>query len=148
MSRPHFVKSAAKDYPHAGIKKGDPYWWWKPYRMAKQMSKTMPKRSQTAGSDYARNVLSAVEALEAWEGEWGEDDRNDLVSQLEGYRDEEQEKFDNLPEGFQQGDTGMLIEERVAALDAWIMELEGIDFEEVDPDETPLEKALSTAADA
>ena len=146
----HYVKSAAKDYPHAGIQKGEPYWWWKPWRMAKQMSKTRPKPSQLASSDFARGVLAAVEALEAWSGPWTESDRDDLVGEMEELRDAEQEKFDNLPEGLQQGDTGVMLEDRVAMLDDWSGELESLQFpaegEELEEgEETPLEQALASA---
>jgi hypothetical protein len=154
MARVHFVKRAAKDYPQAGIKKGESYYWWAHFRMPKQFSKTRPKGSEVAASDYAKGVLMAVEALEEWDvernGAWSADDRDELVAALEAIRDEEQDKFDNMPEGLQQGDVGVRIEDRVAALEEWIGELEGIDFEEEveEGGETPLEKALATAADA
>lgn len=147
MSRVHFVKAAAKDYPQAEVKKGEPYYWWKPFRMAKRISKERPRPSQVASSDYAIGVLMAVEALEAWEGAWEESDRDDLVGVLEELRDTEQEKFDNMPEGFQQGDTGMMIEEKISSLDEWISELQGLEFTENNEyeGETPLEQAMSTA---
>lgn len=149
MSRVHFVKAAAKDYPKEGIKKGESYYWWQSYRGPRQLSKERPKQSQTASSEYARSVYNLVEQLEAWSGDFTEDDRDQLVSDIEGIRDEEQSKFDNLPEGFQQGDTGQQIEQRIADLDEWISELESIDFpeegEEEKDSETPLEKALASA---
>lgn len=150
MSKVHFVKAAAKAYPHSGIEKGDSYYWWKPFRMGKRMSKERPKGSQVASSDYARGVLAAVEALEEWSQSgdpWTESERDDLVSEIEQIRDEEQDKFDNLPEGFQQGDTGIMIEQRVSDLDEWINELEGLEFDEENKyeSETPLEQALASS---
>lgn len=149
MSRVHHVKAAAKDYPQAGIKKGEPYYWWKNYRQSKQRSKERPKPSQVASSDYARSVLSLVEGLEAWgKDPWTADDRDSLVSELEQIRDEEQDKLDNLPEGLQQGDTGMMLEQRVSDLDEWISELESLEFAEDNDygeEETPLEQALSSS---
>lgn len=113
--------------------------------MPRMMSKERPKGSQIASSDYARSVLSLIEGLEAWgEQPWTEDDRDALVSELETVRDEEQDKFDNLPEGFQMGDIGQQIEQRISDLDDWIGELESIDFEDY-ANETPLEQALASA---
>lgn len=138
--------TAAKDYPEKGIKKGEKYYLWQHFRQPRQMSKERPKPSQVAASEYERTLLSIVEQLgECDESFWGEEDRDNLVSELEQLRDAEQEKFDNMPEGFQQGDTGVAIEEHVSALDEWISELESIDFEEENPNETPLEQALSSA---
>lgn len=150
MTKLNHVQKAAKDYPQAGIKKGDSYYWWQGYRQHKQMSKERPMPSQYASSDYARSVLTLVEGLEAWgEDPWTEDDRDALVSDLETIRDEEQDKFDNMPEGLQQGDIGQLLEQRVSDLDEWINELESIDFPEEDEveaaNQTPLEQALSSA---
>lgn len=151
MSKVHFVKSAAKDYPSVGVKKGESYYWWKPFRMGKQIRKERPRASEVASSDYARQVLAAVEELEAWEKRrdpWTESDRDDLVSHLEEVRDEEQNKFDNMPEGLQQGDTGMMLEQRVSDLDEWIDVLQGLEFEEDNDygeEETPLEQAIAAS---
>lgn len=146
MTKVNFVKAAAKDYPQDGISKGESYYWWQHYRQSRRLSKTKPKPSEVASSEYERTLLALVENLNESDGSsWGEDDRDDLVSQLEDLRDAEQGKFDNMPEGFQQGDVGMQIEEHISTLDDWIGELQNIDFEEETPNETPLEQALSTA---
>lgn len=146
MAKLNFVKSAAKDYPEKGIKKGDSYYWWQHYRQPRQMSKQAPNPSQYASSEYERTLLSLVEQLEQEdETTWGEDDRDSVVLELEQLRDSEQEKFDNMPEGFQQGDTGQQIEERITVLDDWIGELQNIDFEEENPTDTPLSLALASA---
>lgn len=55
MPRVHHVK-ALKDYPEAGIKKGDMYCHWAFFRGPKQLSKIPPRRSQiTAARDTAGN---------------------------------------------------------------------------------------------
>lgn len=41
----------------------------------------------------------------------------DLVSEVETFRDEEQEYYDNMPENMQGGDKGQAAESAVAALD-------------------------------
>lgn len=145
MTRVHFVQSAMKDYPEAGIKKGESYYWWCFFRQRKQMSKTRPKPSQVTPNETISSVLALVEDLEGCEESWSEDDRDELVNQLESIRDEEQEKFDNLPEGFQQGQTGMDIEDRISTIDQWIDDLGSIDFEAENEDETPWQQAMSTA---
>jgi hypothetical protein len=146
MAKVNFVQKAAKAYPNAGIAKGDSYYWWQHFRQPRQMSKTRPNPSQVASSEYERTLLALVEDLNtADETEWGEAERDSLVSELEQLRDAEQEKFDNMPEGFQQGDTGQQIEEHVSTLDEWITELESIDFEDESPADTPLAQALSSA---
>lgn len=152
MARVHRVERAAKDYPQAGIKKGESYYWWQLYKQHKQMSKTVPKRSQLTSSEYQQRLFSIIEDLEAWQGDWTEVDRNELVAQLEELRDETQEKYDNLPEGLQQGDTGVLLEERVSNLDGWIDELNSIDFPEEEGErdedaESPYDLALASIPD-
>ena len=98
--------------------------------------------------------MAAIEGLEevaALGDPWTESDRDDLVSELENLRDEQQDNYDNMPEGLQQGDTGMLLEERVSALDEWISELQGLEFNdenEYEEGESPLEQALACAPSA
>lgn len=147
MAQVHFVKSAMKDYPEAGIQKGESYYWWRFYRESKRRSKTRPKPSQTTPNETISNVLALVEGLEEWgEGTWSEGDRDELVGQLESIRDAEQEKFDNLPENFQYGQVGSEIEERISTIDQWIDDLGSIDFEEDDVTaDPPIYQALSTS---
>lgn len=47
-----------------------------------------------------------------------------LKSAIETIRDEEQEKFDNLPEGLQQSENGQKFEEIVSSLDEAISNLQ------------------------
>jgi hypothetical protein len=44
----------------------------------------------------------------------------DLISELQNIRDEEQEKYDNMPEGLQSGDKGEAIQQAVDNLDSAI----------------------------
>lgn len=46
------------------------------------------------------------------------------ASTIQDLASETREKFDNMPDGFQQGDTGQLLESRADALDEWASELE------------------------
>lgn len=63
MPKVHKAK-AAKDYPAYGIKKGDTYYHWAFFRGRKQMSKTMPKRSQTTAAPNLSAAYAVQEALE------------------------------------------------------------------------------------
>jgi hypothetical protein len=49
---------------------------------------------------------------------------DDLRSELEQTREDEQDKFDNMPEGLQQGERGQAIEEAVSTLEEAISSLE------------------------
>ena len=151
MARVIFVQHAQKDYPDRGIKKGEPYYWWKPNFGAKHFSKTPPKPSQVTTSAFMGTFLGIQEqadesrptysaeledsGLESW--------RDDLVSELESLRDETQEKLDNMPEGLQQGDTGQMLQERVDGVESIISDLESASL---DWPETPeRDKQISDA---
>lgn len=54
------------------------------------------------------------------------DTLEDQLSALEEIRDEEQEAFDNLPEGFQGSDQGQAMEECADALDTACSDLESM----------------------
>jgi hypothetical protein len=150
MPRVHTVK-ARKDYPNEGIKKGDTYYKWSkrvggPYsRGVTYRSKTYPKPQQLTSSDYLIGVYDAQDAISNIDVPNKEDgttpdldgaaesiksEIENVVSDLETLRDETQEKFDNMPEGLQQGDTGQLLEERVSNVDDWINELQALDAPE------------------
>ena len=51
----------------------------------------------------------------------------DLKSQLETIRDEEQGKFDNMPEGLQEGDKGEAMTSAIEAIEAAIEKCDGFD---------------------
>ena len=126
MPRVKQVK-AAKDYPQFGIVKGDVHYYTKmktgPRTSRELRQKTPFKRSQLTGSAF-------LSALYDWE-----DSRSDISSHedIQGLADtireigeEERSKFDNMPEGLQQGDTGQLLEQRAEACETAAGELEEI----------------------
>jgi len=55
----------------------------------------------------------------------------DIKDALETIRDEEQESFDNMPEGLQQGDRGQAMEEAISTLDSAIDDLENFDIDNI-----------------
>lgn len=89
------------------------------------------KHYEVTTSDYVRSVGAIVED---WPDFYTADEcgRDEMVAELESIMDDLQDRLDNMPEGLQQGDTGMLLEERISSLEAAISDLESIDFEEVD----------------
>lgn len=140
MARARQVK-ARKDYPQFGIKKGDVHWTWD-LMLGPRSSKTFrqlekPRRSQLTASEYLSTLYDIEDDLLEFDG--SSDDVGELITRLEELRDETQDKFDNMPEGLQQGDTGQLLEERVNALDSAIQELEDA--------KSTLEEAESTLDD-
>lgn len=52
---------------------------------------------------------------------------SDIKAEVESIRDEEQGKFDNMPENFQQGEKGQRLEEVVGNLDDAITDIESLE---------------------
>lgn len=135
MPRLHFVKKARRPLPQHGIKVGDSYYWagFKQGRGGyKRYWKERPRPSQLQSSEYMQAAMEKQENLEeeannAKTKEDLETFRDSLTSVAEEYRDlgqEQQDKYDNMPEGLQQGDTGQLLEQRREACDSLADELE------------------------
>jgi hypothetical protein len=59
-----YTQKAGKDYPAAGIKKGDTYYQWSFFRGPTQRSKTPPRPSQLTGNVTLGAAYEAQEALE------------------------------------------------------------------------------------
>lgn len=118
MARPEHRK-ARKDYPENGIAKGDEYWYVQiktgPRSSRILRQKTPFKRSQLTSSDYLSQLYD-------WEDTKSEissmDEAADLAETIRSLGSEQQDKFDNMPEGLQQGDTGQMIEARAQACEA------------------------------
>lgn len=124
MPRLHFVKKARKANKDHDIKKGDSYYWWK-FRLGrssmKRISKTRPRRSQLTLSEFYGTMYDAEDDLEAAVDEFRHGhDLEALASACEAAKSDVeqagetcQEKFDNMPDSLQQGETGQLLEGRV-----------------------------------
>lgn len=56
--------------------------------------------------------------------------RDDIVSELEALKQEEQEYFDNMPESLQGDDKGRLVEQSISSMDDAINELESMQFDD------------------
>jgi hypothetical protein len=124
MARVTFVKSARKDNPVA--KKGESYYWWKPMvggrGGAKRYSKERPSRSQLTQSEFL-STLYDIEDGSMSEAHTPEDFR-EVAEALRELGQEQQEKYDNMPDGLQQGDTGQMLEERASGCDSWADEID------------------------
>lgn len=132
MPRVYFIKKARKDNP--AVKAGESYYYWEFRYGPKCYSKTYPKPSQLTQSEFLSEYLSIGEDLETAIGAafTPEDIGTAIegaVDRIEALQDETQDKLDNMPEGFQQGPTGELLQERIDGLDEWTNNLQSVDLE-------------------
>lgn len=132
MPRVHKVDKARKDDPHNGIKVGDTYYWWKFKNRVGNgtvvKSLTPPKASQLTRSEFAGRWRSIEEQIsELPLDESLHEALQSIAGDLHELADEQDEKFNNMPEGLQQGDTGQLLEARRDAANEWADALEGLD---------------------
>jgi hypothetical protein len=117
-------RRAAKDYPNNGIKKGDQYFYWKiktgPASGIVRRSLTRPTPSQL-NTGFAGEVGELEVSLDAAEDVEGV---RSVIEEIRTLGEEQQGKFDNMPEGLQQGDTGQLLEERASQCEEWASAIE------------------------
>lgn len=135
------LRKAAKDYPDHGIAKGDQYYF--------AQIKTGPRSSRTirSKSPIPRSQLTTSEFLSTLYGIEDVDipscscpaDIESVIDSLRELGEEQREKYDNMPEGLQQGDTGQLLEQRADGCEAACGELEDI--------QTRWESELESAGD-
>jgi hypothetical protein len=118
MPRVHHRK-ARKDYPAAGIKRGDMYYTWK-IKLARGgmlfRQLTPPRPSQLTNSPFTGPLNDLQDDLRACTDA---DGLRGIAESVRELGEEQQEKFDNMPEGLQQGDTGQLLEERAQGCESW-----------------------------
>lgn len=140
MARANLVKAARKDYPEAGIKKGDSYWWWKfNFSRVTHRSKTPPTRAQLTQSAFLSELYYLEDSFE-FDTEDLAGSRDDLISQIEELRDQCQDSLDNMPDHLQDtSDSAMLLQERIDALESWISDLENVDVDVDDADDFELD---------
>lgn len=124
MPRVHSVKKARKAYPIYGIEPGDPYYWWKFRYRPRIMSKTYPKRSQLTQSGFLSQLYDLEDGVTS---DCTSDQLESLIAGLEVLGEECQESLDNMPEHLQESSSsGMLLQERIDALEGWVADLQGI----------------------
>lgn len=132
------------------IETGQPYIYWafmvggrggpKLIRCGKDQCR--PKPSELTQSEFQGALLSLQESTEfdATNAADIEAQRDDVRDELQNLLDETQEKFNNLPEGLQNGQPGELQQGRIDALETGIQELEGVDIQEFDEEEPESDK--------
>lgn len=120
MARVH-ERKARKDYPAQGIKKGDTYYTWKTrVTVGKsymgQVHRSLTRPLTTSSSAYEQALAEIDKAFDSVEDAEG---LREIAGQIRDLGEEEQGKFDNMPEGLQQGDTGQMLEERASNCSQW-----------------------------
>ncbi len=126
------TRVARKDYPEAGIKKGETYYKVSlktgPRSSRTLKSKTPFKRHQLTSSDYLQRVyLLADETIPAISEPA---DIQGIKDELDELKTELEEKLENMPEGLREGPTGQTLQERIDECESFTSELDGIEFEE------------------
>lgn len=141
------IERAGKDYPEFGIKKGDTHYVWA-IKMQRggvvRRSKAYPRQSQLTMSEYKIQAHQLNEQIEDFHHDGTIQSVSsfleELISDTENLRDEQQEKLDNMPEGLQQGSTGEMIQARIDAIEAFLSELENIDEPDFEADGEEVEE--------
>lgn len=147
MARVHHRK-ARKDYPDNGIKKGDMYYFCQIKtgpRSSRIIRQIQPlTRSQKTSSEYLIQLYDWEDSKNACSNM---EDAEQMASEIRELGEETEEKFYNMPEGLQQGDTGCLLEERAESCSQAADEIDEIISDwETAKDELETEKGEYQAA--
>ena len=138
MPRVNHVKKARRDYPEAGIKKGEEYYHWK-FRYGPMVrSKTYPKPWQLTRSEFYGTLMQIQDTISNLHAEDADDLKSqveDIAGQLRELGESCQEKHDNMPDSLQDSETGELLQSRAEAMESAADELEGIDIDAPDEEE-------------
>ena len=128
------TKKANKDYPQFGIKKGDTYFQWSFFRQRPIKSKTPPTRGQLTQNEVLQGVYAAYDGPAPKTA----DDVEAMAEQVREAGTAAQDKYDNLPENFQQGENGQRFEEQASNCESAADELSTIADELRDEEERVL----------
>jgi ABC-type transporter Mla subunit MlaD len=133
MPRVH-TAIAAKDYPAAGIQRGEQYWYWTPYRARRQMSKTQPMPSQVESNPTRSSYMALQEAasLDIDQAATIEDIRDALEnarSDAENIAEELREKASNIEDGFgHETEMSDQFNQQADEVESWADELTSLDW--------------------
>lgn len=93
------------------------------------MSKTYPKRSQLTQSSFLQSLYELQDNFSFDQDDPGSS-RDELINEIENLRDECQSSLENMPEHLREtSDSGLMLQERIEALEAWVSDLEQVDCE-------------------
>lgn len=125
MPRVNHVNKARKDYPDAGIKKGESYYFWTfRFPTSKIRSKTYPKRSRLTQSPFLSQLYEIQDSTKEIDAGDIDGYLDELEPDLESLKEGCEESLENMPEALQDtSDTGILLSERIENLDEWIGEI-------------------------
>lgn len=132
MAKATFVNKARKNYKQHGIKKGESYWWWSFRFGGKHYSLTPPKQSQLTQSAFFSELYSIEEDMDeltCTDKDEFDSAKQEILDRIESLKDETEGKRENMPESLQDGDTGILLQERVDGLESWYNEIEAVECE-------------------
>lgn len=108
---------------------GSSYRWWAfrfgGKRVRCMKSECSPRASELTNNEYMSTLLSCEERLDDAVGEFIDNgdldalksEMGEVADEVDEHGQEQQGKFDGMPEGLQQGDTGQLLEQRAEACD-------------------------------
>jgi hypothetical protein len=135
MPRVTHVKHARKDYPQAGIKKGDSYYWWAFRFQPPHMSLTAPTRQQLTQSSFLQELYGIEDDIGALTaGAHLADELPEIIGRIEDLSSQCQDSLSNMPEQLQESSSaGQMLQERSDNLDSWASDLSGVELE-VDED--------------
>ena len=108
------------------------YWHWSmktAYGSVKRLSKTHPRPSQMTLSDFWSQVYGLQEDFEdrVIDFESIEEVKQEAADRIREIGEECREKFDNMPEGLQQGSSGELLEQRADSCEEAADAIESLD---------------------
>lgn len=118
---------AAKDYPKFGIVKGQKHYHWKRKtgpRTSQEYRQVEPPRIEQMTSSAYKIAMHHIE--EARSKITSHEEMDDLIAMITELAEEQRGKFENMPEGLQQGDTGQTLEQQAETLESAVSELETI----------------------
>jgi len=131
MPRVTHVKHARKDYPQAGIKKGDSYYWWAFRFQPPHMSLTAPTRQQLTQSSFLQELYGIEDDIGALTaGAHLADELPEIIGRIEELGSQCEDSLSNMPEQLQESSSaGQMLQERIDALQSWGDDLNGIELE-------------------
>jgi hypothetical protein len=140
------LRKAAKAYPAQGIEKGDQYYFAQiktgPRSSRIIRSKSPIPRSQLTTSDFLSQLYSIED--NSFVGIDGPDGLREVAETIRELGQEQQEKYDNMSDGLQQGDTGVMIEERANGMESWADNIDSA-ADELETELTEFDEQIETA---
>lgn len=121
MAKVH-KRTARKDYPTEGIKRGDTYYTWQLYRQPVRRQKAPPRRSQLTSSEFLGALYDLIDGdLSAASSQ---EDFENFAQAIRDLGDEQQGKLDNMPDQLQEAESGQMLQTRIEGCSNWADEID------------------------